>query len=67
MTNIQKISQSKIVNFVPDENIINESESLCIRGNNLKCLGGEIVCANLNRLPKYFTWIAEDTISWICV
>ena len=46
---------------VPDEDIMNDSEGLCISGSNLKYLGGEIIYANLkkNRLPKFVSCIAD--------
>ena len=48
-----------MVNFVPDENIMNDLEGLCIRRSNLNFLGSDIVDANLkNRLFKFFDQIA---------
>jgi hypothetical protein len=38
-----------IVDYVPDENIVNDLEGLCIRRSNLKYLDWEIMDANMKK------------------
>ena len=46
--------------FVPEENIGENLDQLCIREGNLKYLEGKIVDANLKKhMPKFITMIAE--------
>ena len=49
-----------MIDCVPEENIGENSDQLCIREGNLKYLEGKIVDANLKKhMPKFITMIAE--------
>ena len=50
MIQISNPHTEAILYYVPDENIMNDSEELCIRGSNLKYLNGEIVHANMKKI-----------------
>jgi hypothetical protein len=57
---LANLQNGSSVDFVPEENVGENLDQLCIREGNLKYLEGKIVDANLiKHMPKFITMIAE--------